>query len=256
MLNILKQSLLIMTAFATLASANTKQSAQRPATPVSAQEQSVNPSSEREVMRALIGSYKLVDEKKYDGALAAAYSALKGSREIKDDVLEIETLRLLSSIEMKLGNELVGAKFLKEHLTKLTEAMKTLGYVGWYKKATVTYIDLLRVDERYLVYSLDSESPLGEFNHMMEQFREQLEEAEDDVELPPEKRRAMVEFKAKLEPVSDKLTKAVAEKNVKSLKEAYIELGEVVYKGTELAAKFADEEDREEAEAMKQMSNG
>jgi CHAT domain-containing protein len=190
----------------------------------------------------------MMDEKQYDSALAAAYTGLKLSRQSKDDVLEIEAMRLLSTISMKLGNEFVGAKITQDLLLKSVEAIKVHGYAGWYKKLAATYIDFLKFDEKYLLYSFESDSPVNDFNKLVESFKEELAEAESDAESPPDRKRTLLFLKTRLESVGDKLARALATGNVKDLGAAYVEMAEVLEKGAEASLKFTDEEDREDAE--------
>lgn len=247
MLKNLIKCLLIMTALTCVATAGPNRFGPRTLalTPQKTNVEQSGSKEQEEIIRAIIDCHKLMGEKNYDLAMAAAYRALNLSRQAKDVVLEIEALQLLATIDTRLGNEFVAAKLHQDRMVKFFAALRTYGYVGWYKKATATNIDCLNFDERYLFYSLKSDMPFGGLTELVDKIRERLK-ADSDDEVSEDNRKVLTFFAGQLEQLNEKLMKAIGEEKAADFKRAAFELCDLFEKVVGMTLKSASEEDREE----------
>lgn len=110
-----------------------------------------------EAIEGLVRTQRLMEENKYDDALAEAYKALKTSRDLENGVLEHFTSQIIGSIHLLRGNRLAGARMFVDSQVKLYGMFGSSNVYEVYREILLlTMVDLAMADDLYLFTYLES----------------------------------------------------------------------------------------------------
>jgi len=212
-----------------------------------------------EVIKVIITAQKLTEEKKFDDALSNAYRALRLSREMKEDLLEWLALSGIGSIHLHIGDRFIGSKFMMDSLQKEVKIMSkaALGgkgyFSGFFRDVSLLFVDFLWIDERYIFYAgwnpiFPSTSNLAELMELAEM------PIEDDA--PEEIKKIWPALQAEIQESYAKVARAYEDRDIHILKEASVQIFDLLEKMIQIGEKYAQQQGIElnEIAGMKELT--